>query len=155
MFVNCYKSIPLLRFLRTFYSSISWGCPGIIKKQQRHGCGLQQMGIYHTFVQGLHHYWFHRHLNPKFLKRDFQLPTIMGMQLNISLSSCLVIVVCITSSWFIFSYKKVLFALHYNYIDQHVVILLVNMLLNFHKPLKSCILHITYILTTKQDKCKQ
>ena len=32
---------------------------------------------------------------------------------------------------------KGLFAFHYNSIDQHVVILLINMLLNFYKPLKS------------------
>ena len=42
-------------------------------------------------------YWFQRRLNLKILKRDFQLSTIMGVQSNISLSSCLVVVVCITS----------------------------------------------------------
>ena len=31
MFVNSWKSILLLRFLRTFYNSMSWGCPDILK----------------------------------------------------------------------------------------------------------------------------
>ena len=31
MFVDPYKSILLLRFQRTSYNSMYWGCPGILK----------------------------------------------------------------------------------------------------------------------------
>ena len=51
--------------------------------------------------QGLNAFWFQRHLNSKILKHDFQLPTIMGVQSNISLSSYLVVVACITSFWLV------------------------------------------------------
>ena len=31
--MNAYKSIPLLKFLRTYYNSIFWGCQGMLKSR--------------------------------------------------------------------------------------------------------------------------
>ena len=33
MSVNPWKSTPVLRFLRTSYNSMSWGCPGMLKSR--------------------------------------------------------------------------------------------------------------------------
>ena len=33
MSVNLYKSILLLRFLRTSYNSLYWGCPGMLNNR--------------------------------------------------------------------------------------------------------------------------
>ena len=94
MLVNPQKSIILLRFLRTSYNSMS----GVAQACSKVVVAWMWSPTYGnlSYLQGLHPYWFQRHLNSKILKRDFQLPTIMGVQSNISLCSCLVVVVCIT-----------------------------------------------------------
>ena len=89
MLVNPQKSILLLRFLRNSYKNMSYGCPAMLKRQGRNRCGLKQMGIYHVFVQGVYPSWLQRHRNSIILKRCFQLLTIIGVQLDVSLSSCL------------------------------------------------------------------
>ena len=89
MFVNPQNSILLPRFLRNSYKNMSYGCPAMLKTQGRNRCGLKQMGIYHVFVQGVYPSWFQRHRNSIILKRYFQLLTIIGVQLDVSLSSCL------------------------------------------------------------------
>ena len=97
MFVNSQKLILLLGFLRTFYNSMSWGCPDILKSSSGMDVVSDRWKSIISFVQGRYPYWFQRHLNPKILQRDIQLPTIMAVQSNISLSSCLVVEACSTS----------------------------------------------------------
>ena len=84
MSVNPQKLILLLRFLRTFYNSMSWGCPGMLKSRSTMDMVSNRWEYIMSFVQGLHPSWFQRQLNSKILKRDFQLPTILGMQSNIA-----------------------------------------------------------------------
>ena len=88
MSMNPYKSILLLRFLRISYSSMSWSCSGMLKSRSVVDVVFIIWKSIISLFKG-HPSWFQRLLNSKTLKRDFQLPTIMSVQSNVSFSRCL------------------------------------------------------------------
>ena len=85
---NPQKSILLLRFLRTFYNSMSWGCRRLLKSKS----GVNVVSNRWKSIISLHPPWIQRHLNLKILKRYFQLSRILDVQSNIRLSTILVII---------------------------------------------------------------
>ena len=86
MFVNPQKSIPFFIFLRISYNCMSWGFLGMLKHRSGKDVVSNRWESI-KFVLGLHLSCFQRYSGSKFWSHNFQLPTMIGVESNVSISS--------------------------------------------------------------------
>ena len=100
MLVNSSKSMPFLIFLRTTYSRMSWGCPGMLKSRMRMLKSMDAVSNRWESIRSLFRGYitlsYRDSQVQNFRSRDFQLPKMMA---NISLSGCPYWYAALNSCW--------------------------------------------------------